>query len=219
MDSLLALLGVLFFMFLVLATAVEIILEVFRGLLERFGITWVKGKVTIDDALSLANEFATGDTELAAKIQAVKLVAVQIEQKTSEKLQQLDKLGKDLVDASSSIGEIALKLNELAASVKAEIDKTERHRIFILRLIATGIGALLIWKTEFYIFDILAKSPEAAKWAGEFKWFTKLGEQPVWVNILVGSFATAAGSSYWHDQLDRVRKLKVVSKDIKQLRS
>lgn len=55
--------------------------------------------------------------------------------------------------------------------------------------------------------------------AGEFKWFTKLGEQPAWVNILVGSFATAAGSSYWHDQLDRVRKLKVVSKDIKQLRS
>lgn len=56
MDSLLGLLGMLFFMFLVLAAAVEVILEVLRGILEQFGLTWVKSKVSLDEALRLSSE-------------------------------------------------------------------------------------------------------------------------------------------------------------------
>jgi len=45
-------------MFLVLTAAVEVVLEVFRGILERLGITWAKGKVSLEAALKLAGEFA-----------------------------------------------------------------------------------------------------------------------------------------------------------------
>ena len=73
MDSFLALLGMLFFMFLVLSAAVEVILEVFRGTLERFGVTWAKNKMSLDTALALAKEFAPNNTELNTKIEAVKV--------------------------------------------------------------------------------------------------------------------------------------------------
>ena len=56
MNSLLGVLGTLFFMFLILAATVEVILELFRGTLERFGITWAKGKVSLDDSLKLASD-------------------------------------------------------------------------------------------------------------------------------------------------------------------
>lgn len=214
MESMLALVGILFFMFLVLSTAVEVILETFRGVLEWFGITWTKGKISVDDAISMAGEFTEGNPTLATKIHAVESVARQVEKKAGEKLLQLDKLGKDLADASKTAVEVGLKLNELASSIRDELDKAERKRVFILRFLTAVIGVLLIWKTEFYVFNILAQSPEAEKWLGSL-----IKVQDAWVNILVGGLATAAGSSYWHDKLDKVRKLKVVAKDIKQLRS
>jgi hypothetical protein len=51
MEALLSLLGTLIFMFLVLAAAVEVILENFRGALERFGMTWVRGNITMEESL------------------------------------------------------------------------------------------------------------------------------------------------------------------------
>lgn len=214
MESLIALVGVLFFMFLVLSTAVEVILETFRGFLEWLGITWTKSNVSMDDALRLASEFTEGNSVLGAKIHAVESVAKQIENKAGEKLGQLKKLSDDLADASKDAADIALRLNEIAASVKDELDKSERKRIFILRFITAVIGSLLVWETEFYVFNILAESPDAKQWLGSL-----MKVQAPWINILVGGLATAAGSSYWHDKLDKARKLKVIAKDVRELRS
>lgn len=79
MDSLLGALGLLFFMFLVLAAAVEVILEMFRGTLERFGITWAAGKVSLDDALKLAAEFAPNDADVKAKADGLVFVNEPVE--------------------------------------------------------------------------------------------------------------------------------------------
>ncbi|MDH5181303.1 MAG: hypothetical protein OEZ39_00660 [Gammaproteobacteria bacterium] len=214
MESLVALVGVMFFVFLVLATAVEVILETFRGILEWCGFTWAKGKVSLEEALSMAGEFTDGNTLLAAKIQAVETAARQVEKEGGEKLTQLDQLGRDLAATGKTSEEIALRLNKIAVSVKERIDISERHRIYILRVITALIGMVLVWKTEFYVFDILAQSPDAKQYLG-----TLMKVQAPWVNILVGGFAAAAGSAYWHDKLDKVRKLKVVAKDIRQLKS
>jgi hypothetical protein len=213
MESFVALLGLMFFMFLVLAAAVEVILEMFRGLLERFGITWAKGKVSLDDALKLASEFAPDNTDLYTKIEAVKSAAQQITKTASSKIEELTKLQADLAGAGVPVNVIAAKLNEAANSVKNSLDNNERKRIFFLRLIAAGLGCLLAWLSGFYVFQTLAADPKAQEMLGSV--VDKL--QGPWVNILVAGFAAAAGSSYWHDQLDKVRSLKSVTQEIKKI--
>ncbi|WPB81841.1 hypothetical protein KYC5002_22335 [Archangium violaceum] len=204
MNSLLGVLGTLFFMFLILAATVEVILELFRGTLERFGITWAKGKVSLDDSLKLASEFAPNNTELNTRLQAVRSAAEQIKDKVPAEMTRLATLEQKLtaVDAAG-VNAIAGELNGVAASIKVQLEQSERQRIFILRALAAVVGCLLAWRVNFYVFQILASSPEAKDWLSTLK-----GLQSVWLNVLVGGLAAAAGSSYWHDQLDKIRNLK-----------
>lgn len=214
MESLIALLGLLFFMFLVLSAAVETILEVFRGLLERVGLTWAKGKVSLDDALKLAAEFAPDEKDLNTKLQAVKSAAEQIQDKVPNQLTTLETLKQQLVAAGggAAMNVIAAEINGVAATVKKELEKSESRRVWLLRFIAAVIGCLLAWQAQFYVFQILANSPNAKEWLG-----TLQGLQAVWINILVGGLAAAAGSSYWHDQLDKIRNLKSASEQVKKI--
>ena len=204
MNSLLGVLGTLFFMFLILAATVEVILELFRGTLERFGITWAKGKVSLDDSLKLASEFAPNNTELNTRLQAVRSAAEQIKDKVPAEMTRLATLEQKLtaVDAAG-VNTIAGELNGVAASIKVQLEQSERQRIFILRALAAVVGCLLAWRVTFYVFQILASSPEAKDWLSTLK-----GLQSEWLNVLVGGLAAAAGSSYWHDQLDKIRNLK-----------
>ncbi|OJT22337.1 hypothetical protein BO221_21320 [Archangium sp. Cb G35] len=194
----------MFFMFLILAAAVEVILDLFRGTLERFGITWAKGKVSLDDSLKLASEFAPNNTELNTRLQAVRSAAEQIKDKVPAEMTRLATLEQKLtaVDAAG-VNAIAGELNGVAASIKLQLEQSERQRIFILRALAAVVGCLLAWRVNFYVFQILASSPEAKDWLS-----TLNGLQSDWLNVLVGGMAAAAGSSYWHDQLDKIRNIK-----------
>jgi hypothetical protein len=210
MEKLIATLGLMFFLFLVLAAAVEVILETFRGFLERFGVTWPKGKVSLEEALALAKEFAPDSTELNTKFEAVRTAAAQLSQKSQTKLTALNEVGQQLNQAGVVPERLAGELNRVAGAVKAEIEKSERARIFILRLMAAGLGCWLAWQTGFYIFDILAKDPEVGGM------FASLAGNDV-VNVVVGGLAAAAGSSYWHDKLDKVRSLKGAAENLKKV--
>jgi hypothetical protein len=211
MENLIATLGLLFFLFLVLAAAVEVILETFRGFLERFGFTWPKGKVSLEEALALAKEFAPDSKELNTKFEAVRTAAAQLSQKSQAKLTALNDVKQHLTQAGVVPEKLAGELNRIAGEVKAEIEKSERARIFILRLISAGIGCWLAWQTEFYIFDILAKDPNVGTM------FPKMvGLKNDIMNVLVGGMAAAAGSSYWHDKLDKVRSLKGAAENLKK---
>lgn len=211
MNSLLGVLGTLFFMFLILAASVEVILELFRGTLERFGITWAKGKVSLDDSLKLASEFAPNNVELNTRLQAVRSAAEQIKDKVPAEMTKLATLEQKLSSVDvAGVNAIAGELNGVATSVKAHLDQNERQRIFILRALAALVGCLLAWKVNFYVFQILASSPEAKDWLSSLK-----GLQSDWINVLVGGLAAAAGSSYWHDQLDKIRNLKSAVQDLK----
>jgi len=203
MESLLGLLGVLFFMFLVLAATVEAVLEVFRGLLERVGITWAKGKVTLDEALKLASEFAPDHADLNTKLQAVKSTAEQLKHTAKDKIKSLEVIKGKLQAAGANTSEIAGELNDLAASVKSDLEQSERRRVFVLRLIAAIVGCFLAYQADFYVFRMLAQTPGSKELLAGLS-----GLQEAWINILVGGLATAAGSSYWHDQLDKIRNLK-----------
>jgi hypothetical protein len=205
-------LGLLFFLFLVLGACVEVILEVFRGFLERFGVTWAKSKISLDESLKLASEFAPDEKDLHTKLQAVKSAALQIEEQAGDKIQSLNTIKNNLASAGTPVNEIAAEINAIASAVKEDLNKNDRKRIFILRTIAAIIGCFLAWQSDFYVFRILAESPSAKEWLGMLK-----GLKSEWVNIIVGGLAAAAGSSYWHDQLDKVRSLKAVSAEMKKL--
>lgn len=211
MNSLLGVLGTLFFMFLVMAAAVEVILELFRGVLERFGVTWAKGKVSLDDSLRLASEFAPNNTELNTRLEAVRSAAEQIKDKVPKEMSALDELKRKLTGVGEAgVNAIAGELNGVATAVKARLEQSERQRIFILRALAAVVGCLLAWKVNFYVFQILASSPDAKDWLSSLK-----GLQSDWINVLVGGLAAAAGSSYWHDQLDKIRNLKSAAQALK----
>ena len=213
MESLLTVMGLLFFMFLVLAAAVEVILEVFRGTLGVLGFTWVKGTVSLDEALKLADEFAPDGGELHTKLEAVKASSEQLGDVLKDKVAILQEIKEDLKNVTEQEkGVIAGRLNAVAAAVNEKLDQHKRNRIFILRSIAAVVGCFLVYETKFYVFVELTKAPGA-----EDILVGLATLEAVWVNVLVGGLAAAAGSSYWHDKLDKVRSLKSAVQDAKKL--
>jgi sugar phosphate isomerase/epimerase len=212
MENILELLGFLFFMFLVLAASVEVILELFRGSLEFFGFTWQRGKISLDDSLKLAKEFSIDSKELNTKVQAVMSAAKQIEKKVKEKIENLDNLKESLSKSGVDFGEISAELDEIAVGIREELQHSERLRMAILRAIAAALGCFLVWMSEFYVFQILVQSGDIKNWSNILQ-----GLQAEWINILVGGFAAAAGSAYWHDKLDKIRNLKAAKQEMQKL--
>jgi hypothetical protein len=219
MENLITLLGLLFFMFLVLAASVEVILEIFRGTLECFGFTWVKGKVSLEDALKLASEFAPNNTELNTKLQAIKSTAEQTRKNLAQRMATISQIEAELrnVAGAQKIEQIAAELNALASVVRTDLDVSERKRIFILRFLAAVIGCMLVWLTKFYVFQIITAAPEMKELNASLSALADTWKEKEWLNIFVGGLASAAGSSYWHDKLDKVRNLKSLSQEFKKL--
>lgn len=203
-NSLLATLGLLFFIFLVLAAAVEGIVELLRGALESCGFTVLKGKYSVDEALKLANEFATGDVALKAKLEALNDVAQQIKTRLANEITSLQALKEDFSrTVNMNSGEAAARLNAVAGSIKRALDSNERQRIFILRALSALLGYALVSLSDFQLFALLAQSSAPPGW------LSKLGSlDHVHLDRILAGLGAAAGSSYWHDQLDRIRNLK-----------
>ena len=205
MDNLLSVIALLFALFLVLSAAVEAVIELFRGVLERFGITWLKGKTSLEDAIKLASEVSPDNAALSAKLDAILRTAEQVKEITEEKTMAIQQLKTDLTTATSQslANNVAKSMNEVATAVKAALDDDERRRVFVLRLLSVTVGVIFTYFTDFHVFKILAADPNASALQGVL-----IGLQNDFFNVLVGGIAAAAGSNYWHDQLDRVRAAK-----------
>lgn len=207
MEASLTVLGMLFFMFLVLATAVEAILEMFRGMLESVGITFLKGKYSVEDVLKLSNDISSDNAGLNSKIALVTSAAQQLGDKVKTQIGQLKKLDIALSYNGNDKEKITAELGVITAEIKKRLEGSESTRIFILRTLSAIIGCLIVWKTHFYILEILTQTPASQ---GIKNVTSELNNS--FFNILVGGLGAAAGSSYWHDQLDRIRDLKALSR-------
>lgn len=214
MEALLATLGTLFALFLVLAAAIETILEMFRGSLERLNVTWLKGKTSLDDALKLAAEVAPTTEFLTTKLAAVETAAAQVKKVLDSKSTEINLLKESLSKAVGiqAIDAASASLSKLAASVKEALEGDERRRIWVLKALSVVLGILFCWKADFHVFQIMAATPDAAALAKGFA-----GLQDDWLNRIVGGIAGAAGSNYWHDQLDRVRAVKSSFASVRKL--
>jgi ABC-type transporter Mla subunit MlaD len=214
MEAFLALVGMLFFMFFVLSAVVELVMEVFRGVFEFFGVPLAKSKVSLDDALALSKEFAPDNKDLSTRISALYMTAEQLSERAKEKITALDDLKTNLNKAAGTHSITREDLNNIALSIKKELNQNTRLRTFIMRGFALLIGCVLCALSDFYVFKILESAPE-----GKELLTTLPMLKDDWLNIIVGGFAAAAGSSYWHDQLDRIRNLKSASGNIKVLKA
>lgn len=207
METLLAGIATLFALFLVMAAAIETVLEVFRGVLERLGFTVLKGGVSLDDALKISSEFVPPDSAAAVKVAALAGVARQTQKVSQERLDQLEALKNELekVAGAEPTANVIANVSQTVSAVRTELDASERRRIFILRLISVVIGWFLAWSSGFDALHLAANSvadQALQDWAG-YTW-------PHAVGYVVTGVAAASGSSYWHDKLDKVRSLKGV---------
>jgi hypothetical protein len=188
LGDLLTALAVLIALFLVMAAAVEMILETVRGLLEQFGIEMLKGGVSLDDALKISAEFVPDGSAAAARVSALVGMARETGKVTAETLSTLETLRDELAAAATPqvAGPVLEQVSQVVAQVRETLDASERTRVFLLRALAAAIGVALAFAAN---VDGLNLALQAAP--------GKEVVVPGLSKIMTGL-----------DQLDRVRSLK-----------
>ena len=205
MDRWLAVLGVLFALFLVMAAAVGMNLETGRGLLERIGITWLKGGVSLDDAMKISAEFVPAGSAAAAKVAALAGMASQSRKVADETITKLQTIKNDLARAGGEpTADLIEQVSQAVSGVRQTLEASERRRVFFLRVISAVIGVLLAGYAEFDAIHLAAKSATEAG----LKFMDYFAQGPGWTGYLITGIAASSGSSYWHDKLDNIRSLK-----------
>ena len=207
MENAIAALGMMFMLFLVVATASEQIVEAFRGILQAFGIKILKGGVTVAEATKLSAEFMPPGNEARAKAEAMQAVAQDYPRALESKQAQIEQVVELITTALATIApgstvveQATMAVNKLALEVSTVVEKTEQVRMTVLRLISLAVCIWLCWATSFNALDIVAKAyPEFGMVPGFGNWH---------VGLLATAIAASAGSSYWHDMLDKVRAAK-----------
>lgn len=203
MEDTLTVLGTLLFMFLVLAAAVEVMVDMVRGGLERVGIKVLVSRVPLEDALKLAEQLPGSDPKAIERVKALAIASQDIALKLQEDRERLARIKAHLKDLGADIAPISGELERILLPLRNALERDERLRVYLLRVISAMIGGALVFATDFYILHILADMPSTAPYLKQADW-----ARSVPLNILVGALGAAAGSSYWHDQLDRIRTLK-----------
>jgi hypothetical protein len=223
-TGLLAAVGMVFALFLIVATAAEQILEAMRGVLERFGIKLLKGGVSLDDAMKIAGEFLPQGTDdptakaALVKVHALQAVAKEYPRKLAEAVGRIDAVEADIktafagIDAVAEVREKVLSdLSTVSAEVARLTGETERARVWTLRIFCAAVSFVLCWAVGFDALATAAASfPKQLPALAKFYQTTEAGSGYTLLGMMATALAASAGSSYWHDQLDRVRALKAL---------
>lgn len=208
-DNAIAALGMLFMLFLVVATASEQIIEVFRGVLQSVGINILKGGVTVAEATKLSAEFMPQGSEARAKAEALLAVARDYPKTMENKKEEIQKALKAVTDAlatiapGSQIVEAATaEVNKLALEISVAVEKTEQVRVVTLRVLSLTVCLSICSITNFNALGIVAKSYP--------QFDLSVADTGLWwfISVFATAIAASAGSSYWHDMLDKVRATK-----------
>lgn len=232
MPDYLGAVGLLFVMFFLVAAATEAILESFRGMLERLGLSWLKADQSLDEAVKMSTEFLPTGSEARGKVAALQDVVKNVRAVAAEKKQAIESL-KTKVDAvlpGVKIEDTVMaEVNSLAMQIKEAMDNSERTRVYWLRVISAGIAIVLSYQADIDALRAMIQAyPELFKgiftfykieWVGTKATVTPMGWAGANLGFIVTGIAAASGSSYWHDQLDKVRNLKGVQDQLKRLSS
>jgi hypothetical protein len=211
MDQLTTVLGILgsyFAIVFVLAVSVETIIEPF---------TWLKPlqkKVSPEDVLSdikgwlppiadmgtraaaianLSEEYHINPADIQARLNLINPIA--------------DETGKGL-GLQRKIDETEKKIAIYMAVLRAKFALDERKRITLLRIISALFGITLAIFLKIDSFDILGSLlPPNVR-----DILTSPGGQMG--GMVITGLASSAGSSFWHDQLGRIRAIKEAARSV-----
>lgn len=194
--------------FFILSLAVETILDNFRGVLALVGISVLKSKTTMDDALAQAAEFVRPDSiehaRFAGLAALVKAQAAAAEDTRARCAGIMEALAGAIspADRDAVIERERLWLTEKAAPIRAAMERDEEKRVFVLRIISAAIGVAVAWYADINILQITGTDASPG------------GPEVAFIGYVLCGLAAAGGSSFWHDQLDRVRSVKQIGQQI-----
>lgn len=224
--------GALIAVFFLISLAVETILESFRGLLAMFGIEVLKSKKTLEEAMDEVAEFLPEDKKNAARFEALISIVENASKTASTVSTKIGTIRRELAAAVDPSGKLKIidREKEWLAAVSDPIRKVmeakESNRVFALRIISAmlGIGVAYAAKIDVtaIIADLHPRDVEAAAAAAKAAaatatTATQEARATSWIGYVLAGLAAAGGSSFWHDQLDRVRSLKKAGENVASL--
>lgn len=121
---------------------------------------------------------------------------------------------RDLI-AMTGLSEIAaenrIKLAQKMVSVRNQYDESESVRIMRMRRLATGLGILIAGGLGMDTFALITPmlSESMRGWV-DTPFMSMAG-------MVLTGIAASAGSSFWHDQLDRVRAVKQSARNLQSV--
>jgi hypothetical protein len=201
-TTVLGILGAYFAVLLVLAVSVETILEPFTSL------PWLQKKMNPDDILNDIKEWLPMGSDLAAKAKTIEELKSQVKMTEQELINSVLDLKKITEDASSSLGldaeagKLRIDLALQFAALRRKFSTDEKNRITILRVLSAGVGITISILLKVNTFEILSTlfPPDVS---------SALNHPNVAIGgMILTGLSASAGSSFWHDMLGRVRKLK-----------
>lgn len=209
-TTVIGVLGAYFVMVMVLAVSVETILEPFtwwfRGLQKRVSPDEVLKDIKnwlppIADmgtrAAAIANlseEYRVNVREIQKRLEAIKAIA--------------DETAKGL-GVHKQVDEAEKKIAVYMAALRDKFTLDERRRVATLRILSAAVGIVIALLLQIDTFDIIGTLfPEDVR-----SLLTTPGGQLG--GMMITGLAASAGSSFWHDQLGRLRAIKDSVREIK----
>jgi hypothetical protein len=208
LASLLGVLGVYFAILLVLAVTIETILEPF---------TWFRNlqkKISPDDVLNDIKGWLYPISDMGARAAAIANLSEEYKINTNDIQARLnvirvvsDETAKGL-GVQKQVEDAEKKIAVYIAALRAKFALDERKRITVLRIIAAVLGVALAMLLKINTFDILGSilPPDIRT-----IFATRVGQ---FGGTVITGIAASAGSSFWHDQLGRVRAIKESAKEL-----
>jgi hypothetical protein len=189
----LAVVGIYFALMAVLSVSVEAVIGWFK-----VPIPWLRGKPSPNDVLNEIKTWLPADAREAAQARVIALNK-----------------------ALRAIGEVELKEDALVADIVAKVGEAttryiqqERVRRAAIRGMAVviGIGAAALFRIDTLQLLAPLSAPAQAMWQ------QTLGPDGSHVvGLVLSGLGASAGSSFWHDQSARLRKLKAASEAVGEL--
>lgn len=213
LSYILAILGAYFAILLVLAVAVETILEpftLFKGL---------RKKISPEEFMKDMNEWLPKGSPGGTKAIAIANFTKEFNANVKNLEDRVKEIGEIADETAAALGPDAVavittgqkNLVVRMSEIREKYDFDERKRIAILRVLSAVVGILLAVALQLDTIDMLATlfpqeiqdifNTQIAHYGG----------------MLLTGLAASAGSSFWHDQLGKVRALKEASRRIQDV--
>ena len=207
--GILSVLGAFFAVLLVLAVSVETILDLFKltGLL--------RARISPEQTMKDIAGWISDDKEIQSKSKVMAINNLLQEFKVkSDKITAQANILKDFATESSGILGVKEALNDAEqkfivklAAIRKEYELHEGRRVALLRVLSAGIGITIAFVLAIDAIQLLSDilPTKLRTFVNDPKYLSS------WLSyggIALTGFAASAGSSFWHDQLDRVRALK-----------